>query len=72
MKGLPFHLTKRLESSKSAQIIVPILAVVLSLLLGGMILAGYGYSPFEIYRDMFGGAFGSYYGLSETLVKAIR
>lgn len=71
MRGLPLHFTKRLESSKSAQVFVPFSAIILPLLLGGVILAEYGYSPLEVYREMFGGAFGSIYGLSETLVKAI-
>lgn len=50
---------------------VTALSVVLSLVLGGIFLYATGHDALKIYRLMFSGAFGSAYGVSETLVKAI-
>lgn len=41
-----------------------------ALLFGGVLLWTAGVPPFAAYREMFGDAFGTRYGLSETLVKA--
>jgi ABC-type uncharacterized transport system permease subunit len=46
-------------------------SVVFALLFGALFLAFTGHNPIDVYRIMFGGAFGSAYGLSETLIKAI-
>lgn len=48
-----------------------IMAVLLALGLGALFLAVMGFSPVVIYRKMFGGAFGSRYGITETVVKTI-
>jgi simple sugar transport system permease protein len=50
---------------------VPVMSVVLALVLGAVFLSLTGYSPAKVYSIMFDGAFGSKYGVSETVVKAI-
>ncbi|MDN5344462.1 MAG: ral nucleoside transport system permease protein [Clostridia bacterium] len=62
---------KRLEPSRVMVVIVPVLAVFMALLVGGIFLAATGFSPLKVYQDMLNGVIGSKYGLSETVVKAI-
>jgi simple sugar transport system permease protein len=62
---------KRLERSRKAAVLVPAFSLVAALVLGGILLALVGANPLETYRAMLGGAFGSRYAISETLVKAI-
>lgn len=64
------RLEKRMEPSRAANILVPILSVVLALLAGAVLLMLAGVSPLETYRAMLEGAFGSTYAISETLVRA--
>lgn len=47
------------------------ISIALALITGGFFLVLSGKSPVEVYLTMFGGAFGTKYGLSETVVKAI-
>ncbi|WP_151732864.1 ABC transporter permease ['Paenibacillus yunnanensis' Narsing Rao et al. 2020] len=49
----------------------PILSVILALLLCAIFIAANGMNPWTVYEKMFSGAFGSSYGFTETLVKAI-
>ena len=49
-----------------------VFSVVLALGAGGGLLLALGVSPWEAYVTMFQGALGNWYGLSETVVKAIR
>lgn len=65
------RLEKRLETSKSAAFLVPVLSVVLALIAGALFFLLSGNNPAVVYSSMFLGAFGSTYGLSETVVKAI-
>lgn len=62
---------KRLQRSRTAAILVPVVSLVLALILGGILLALAGANPFSTYKAMLVGAFGSRYAVSETLVKAI-
>lgn len=64
-------LEKRGDVSKTASMLNPILSVALALIIGGVFLTLTGRNPFEVYSSMFEGAFGTMYGLSETVVKAI-
>jgi general nucleoside transport system permease protein len=64
------YFSKRPEVSKSARILVPILSVLLALLAGAVLLYLYGKSPIMVFESMLSSAFGSRYGMSETLVKA--
>ena len=62
---------KRLERSRTAEILVPIISFVLALLFGAIILLAFDVNPLEAYRVMVKGSLGSQYAISETLVKAI-
>ena len=64
-------LEKRRTASASTNLIVPILSVLLALLVGAVFLWLAGHDPLKAYTAMFKGGFGSAYGLSETIVKAI-
>jgi len=69
--GNALRLEKKLQPSPLASILIPVVSVLLALVLGGIFLLLTGYSPLEVYQGMLYGAFGSAYGLSETVVKAI-
>ncbi|MCX5971532.1 MAG: ABC transporter permease [Coprothermobacterota bacterium] len=68
---MSIFLEKRAQSSRLLSAMVPLLAIILALLMGAIIIALTGSNPWEAYREMFVGAFGSGYALSETLVKTI-
>lgn len=68
---MAIKLEKRLKPSSLMYYANPIISVLLALILCAVFLAFTGRDPFEVYAAMFGGAFGSSYGLSETAVKAI-
>jgi len=68
--GNALRLEKKLQPSPLASILIPVVSVLLALVLGGIFLLLTGYSPLEVYQGMLYGAFGSAYGLSETVVKA--
>lgn len=62
---------KRESISRRATVLTPIVSFVVSLIFGAVLLAVSGANPFVTYAAMAKGAFGSWYGISETLVKAI-
>ncbi|MFQ5342916.1 MAG: ABC transporter permease [Anaerolineae bacterium] len=64
-------LEKRLERSRTAALLVPIVSIILALVFGGILLKLAGADPWETYKAMAIGAFGAKYSISETLVKAI-
>jgi simple sugar transport system permease protein len=64
-------LEKRLKPSPAMELAIPLVSVLLALFFCAVFLALTGRNPVEVYIAMFGGAFGSAYGLSETAVKAI-
>lgn len=76
---LDVRLEKRLASSRTATLLVPVGSLVLALIIGAALLAASGANPWVTYRAMLEGAFGTpklwaegnYYNLAETLVKAI-
>lgn len=49
----------------------PIVSIILALLLCALFIAANGMNPVLVYEKMFRGAFGTAYGLTETMVKAI-
>lgn len=59
------------ETTKHSSWLTPLIAVTAALVLGALFLLAYGYDPLTVYSAMFEGAFGSFYGFSETIVKAI-
>lgn len=63
-------LERRMEPSRTANILVPVLSIVLALAAGGVLLLLAGVNPIETYKAMVQGAFGSPYAISETLVRA--
>ncbi|MBN1877478.1 MAG: ABC transporter permease [Anaerolineae bacterium] len=62
---------KRESVSRQAIFLVPILSFLVSLFLGAILLALSGANPLRTYAAMARGAFGSWYNITETLVKAI-
>lgn len=50
---------------------IPLMSVCCALVFSGIFIAMNGISPFLVYGKMLDGAFGSSYGIGETLVKAI-
>lgn len=65
------RLMKRDEESLAAQVLVVVLSVFLALLFGWLFLYLYGIDPGQTYINMWNGAFGNAYAVSETMVKAI-
>jgi ABC-type uncharacterized transport system permease subunit len=66
-----WRIEKSDASSKVTLFLVPILSLFLGLCFAGIFFAATGKNPVAVYALMFEGAFGSAYGLSETVVKAI-
>jgi general nucleoside transport system permease protein len=66
----PVVLEKRSDPAPRLRYVLPAVAIGSGLLLGAMVLSFMGAHPGEAYQEMARGAFGSVYGLSETLVKA--
>jgi simple sugar transport system permease protein len=64
-------LEKRLERSRTAEFLVPVVSILLALVFSGILLWIFGANPFETYVAMAKGAFGATYNISETMVKAI-
>ncbi|WP_425058890.1 ABC transporter permease [Sporomusa carbonis] len=62
---------KRSGAARSVLFFAPLLSVVVGLCFAGIFIGVTGKNPLAIYILMFEGAFGSAYGLSETVVKAI-
>ncbi|MEW6398467.1 MAG: ABC transporter permease [Bacillota bacterium] len=69
MMGL--RLERRLDVPRALVWTMPLLSVVLALLAGALFLHLTGSDPGEVYGMMLRGAFGSRYGTTETVVKAI-
>lgn len=67
--GLSFE--KQMHVSPWVTVAVPVISVVLALLAGAVFLSLSGGSPWEIYQVMFSGAFGSTFGLAQTVVNAV-
>lgn len=62
---------KSVAQNTASQILVPIFAILASLVFCAMFFALTGKDPIEVYSAMFSGALGSEYGISETFVKMI-
>lgn len=67
---MALKIEKRMEPSRTANILVPIVSILLALAAGAVLLALAGVDPLATYRAMLEGAFGSAYVISETLVRA--
>jgi ABC-type uncharacterized transport system permease subunit len=66
-----FYFEKRETTSRTMLALVPLLSIVVGLCFAGIFIGLTGNNPLDVYMLMFEGAFGSAYGLSETVVKAI-
>ncbi len=64
-------LEKRRETPWWIDVALPVVSVALALGAGGVLLLALGVSPWEAYGAMFRGSLGDWYGLGETVVKAI-
>lgn len=69
--GTKYVIEKRLAPSSMTYILIPVLSVFLALIVGAIFLALSGHNFLNIYSAMFRGAFGSSYGLTETIVRTI-
>ncbi len=65
-----FKVTKRKDIPKIYSIVVPTLSILAALISGAFFMLFMGFNPIVIYKAMFTGSFGSFYGFMETLVKA--
>lgn len=68
---LSVRMQKRERDSWLAKICVPIFSLLLAFAFGWIFLLTNGFDPGQTYLRMYTAAFGSYYAISETLVKAI-
>lgn len=66
-----FRFVKREEVSSKTAFKVRFAAIVLSLVFSGLFLLILNYNPFLVYSAMLKGAFGSAYGVRQTIIKAI-
>ena len=66
-----WRLEKRREVPRWAYFLVPLLSVCTGLLFAGLFILLTGKDPLLVYSLMLEGAFGSEYGITETVVKAI-
>jgi ABC-type uncharacterized transport system permease subunit len=71
MAVIPVQFQRQPVPSRTVSLLLPIFSVLLALLLGALVLLVAGQNPLAVYAAMFRGAWGSWYGLSETLVKTI-
>lgn len=65
------HFEKRTNPSRAVLVWVPLLSILIGLCFAALFIAAGGHNPLEVYGLMFEGAFGSSYGISETIVKAV-
>ncbi len=70
-KRFSLTLEKQMSVPPWVSLLVPLASIALALLVGAAFLGLTGNNPWQIYGVMFQGAFGTAYGLSETVVNAI-
>jgi len=70
-RGFPWRWEQTLVPSPAMSVLVPVCSVLLALVAGAAFLSLTGRDPWFLYGEMFRGAFGTRYGLTETVVKAI-
>ncbi len=71
LRGFSIRLEPRLEVRPWLRYAVPLASLALALILGMVPMVMQGINPIVGYRDMVLLAFGSAYGISETIMKAI-
>ncbi|HUW96548.1 MAG TPA: ABC transporter permease [Anaerolineae bacterium] len=70
-RGFSVRLEPRLQVPRWLPYVVPVLSLIIALILGMIPMLVQGINPLTGYRDMVLLAFGSRYGISETIMKAI-
>lgn len=65
------HITKRDDLPKNKEIIIRIIAVVLSVAFSGVIIAMFGLNPVEIFRSILAGAVGTPTRIRQTVLTAV-
>jgi simple sugar transport system permease protein len=68
---MQFELRKRSSLSRRAAVLVPVISFIVSLIFGGILLWVSGANPLVTYAAMLNGALGSWYGITEVLVKSV-
>ncbi|MDH4209061.1 MAG: ABC transporter permease, partial [Anaerolineae bacterium] len=71
LRGFSLRLEPRLEVPRRLRYAVPVVSLVAALIVGMVPMLMQGINPITGYRDMVLLAFGSAYGISETIMKAI-
>ena len=69
MFGLKFE--KKAAPSLWAEIGISVLSIGIALLVGSILIWSQGFNPFQVYLEMFSGAFGSFSALAKTITKTI-
>jgi ABC-type uncharacterized transport system permease subunit len=67
---LGLRIERRPSTSTAVRILAPILAAIIALIASGLLIMASGGNPFEAYRALIVGAFGSIPNFGETLAKA--
>ena len=65
------RITKRDDLPRSKEILITILAVILSIVITGIILVIFGLNPFHIFKEIIMGSLGTELRIKQTIVKAI-
>ena len=65
------RITKRDNLSRKKEILITLLAIVLSIIFAGIILLIFGLNPFEIFKEIIMGSVGTGLRVKQTIVKAV-
>ncbi len=65
------RLTKRDDLPKKQEVLITIIAVLLSIVFSGIILIIFGLNPFEVFKEIIIGAVGTQMRIEQTIVKAV-
>ena len=65
------RLTKRDDLPRSKELLITVLAVFLSIVFAGVILAVFGLNPFHIFKEVILGSLGTELRIKQTIVKAV-
>ena len=65
------RITKRDNLSRKKEILITLLAIVLSIVFAGIILLIFGLNPFEIFKEIIMGSIGTGLRVKQTIVKAV-
>lgn len=66
-----FRIVKKGEISKSDNVRIRVIAIILSLIVVGVFILALNLNPLKVYSSLIEGAFGSEYKIKQTIIKAI-